>query len=71
MTKNELVQIVERLPERVLDDGSRRLELTTDDLLAMSNVIYELSMRLAALGREWTGRMGVVIDKPPGPERRG
>ncbi len=67
MTKDELVQIVQQLPERVLEDGSRRVELTTDDLLAMSNVIYELSMRLATLGREWTGGNGVIIDSPSGP----
>jgi hypothetical protein len=53
MTRVELHQLVERLPEIVLDGSHRRLALTYDELHELTQVVIELTYRLDTLTREW------------------
>jgi hypothetical protein len=56
MTRSELRQLVDRLPESVLDGHERRLDVGPDDLQALNDVVIELAFRLGDLTREWMER---------------
>lgn len=57
MTRRELRQLVERLPESALtpETGSR-LEPTSEDLHELNAVVIELANQLGAMTIEWMER---------------
>jgi hypothetical protein len=56
MTRSELHALVERLPEIALDDGSRRVALSYEELQQLTRVVIALADRLGELTREWMAR---------------
>jgi hypothetical protein len=56
MTKSELQQLIDRIPETVLGDGSRQLVVSADDLGELTAVLIELANVTGELTREWMAR---------------
>jgi hypothetical protein len=56
MTRAELQQLIDRLPESVLDENRGHLVVSFDDLRALNHVMIELAKALAELTREWMAR---------------
>jgi hypothetical protein len=56
VTRAELHRLVDRLPEDVLDDGSRRLVVDAKDLSELTAVLIELVNAMRELTREWVAR---------------
>lgn len=58
MTRAELHQLVDRLPEIALDGNHRQLVLTYDELRELTQVVIALTYKMGALTREWMERDG-------------
>jgi hypothetical protein len=63
MTRAELQELVDRLPELVLD-GTPILAVSFDDLQELNSVLIGLAMRLAALTHEWMTRCRHANNSP-------
>lgn len=58
MTRRELQQLVDRLPESVLDGNRGRLIVSHEDLQELNQVMIALANMLGALTQEWMTREG-------------
>jgi len=56
MTRREFHQLIDRLPERILDDEGSELVPTAEDIRELSEVVRELGAKLPALTRDWAAR---------------
>lgn len=66
MTRSELHDLVDRIPERGLD-GRTEWTVTADDLDVMTKVVIELARRLGAVATEWIRRERDRLGFWPGP----
>lgn len=66
MTRSELHDLIDRLPEIALDTrNGPKLALDFDDLHEMTQVVIELTYKLDELTREWMARPGLEGGFPP------
>lgn len=56
MTKSELHQLIDRLPDAALGDGSRHIVVTAKELGELTAVLVELANVTRDLTHEWIAR---------------